>query len=55
MGLGKAIGKITDPAYAALTNIGCPTFIASLLCSKVAGNERQEHACDGNAAHRLYC
>ena len=32
MGLGQAIGKIPDPAYAALTNIGCPTFIASLLC-----------------------
>ncbi len=32
MGLGSAIGKIPDPAYAALVNIGCPAFIASLLC-----------------------
>ncbi|MBQ9488841.1 MAG: ferrous iron transporter B, partial [Lachnospiraceae bacterium] len=32
MGLGKAIGMIPDPAYAALVNVGCPAFIASLLC-----------------------
>ena len=32
MGLGQAIGKIPDPAYAALVGIGCPSFIASLLC-----------------------
>jgi hypothetical protein len=39
MGLGKAIGKITDPAYAALTNIGCPSFIASLLCDILLRSE----------------
>jgi ferrous iron transport protein B len=32
MGLGKAIGMIPDPAYAALVGAGCPAFIASLLC-----------------------
>ncbi len=32
MGLGQAIGKIPDPAYNALIGIGCPMFIASLLC-----------------------
>ena len=39
MGLGKAIGKIPDPAYAALTNIGCPSFIASLLCDILLRSE----------------
>ena len=39
MGLGQAIGKIPDPAYAALKNIGCPSFIASLLCDILLRSE----------------
>ncbi|MCR5824143.1 MAG: ferrous iron transport protein B [Lachnospiraceae bacterium] len=32
MGIGQLIGKIPDPLNEALLNIGCPAFIAALLC-----------------------
>ena len=32
MGVGQLIGKIPDPLNEALLNIGCPAFIASILC-----------------------
>ncbi len=32
MGVGQLIGKIPDPLNETLLNIGCPAFIASILC-----------------------
>ncbi len=32
MGLGQLIGNIPDPLNEALINIGCPSFIAAILC-----------------------
>ncbi|MCR4728396.1 MAG: ferrous iron transport protein B [Lachnospiraceae bacterium] len=35
MGVGMLIGEIPDPLNAALLNIGCPAFIASVLCDVI--------------------
>lgn len=35
MGLGQAIGMIPDPLEAALVSVGCPAFIAAILCDVV--------------------
>ncbi|MCR5322750.1 MAG: ferrous iron transport protein B [Lachnospiraceae bacterium] len=35
MGLGQLIGKLPDPLNEALLNIGCPAFIAAILCDVI--------------------
>ena len=35
MGIGQAIGKIPDPINEALLNIGCPAFLAAVLCDVI--------------------
>lgn len=32
MGIGSAIGSVPEPLYEIMSNAGCPTFIAALVC-----------------------
>ena len=35
MGIGQAIGKLPDPLNEALLNIGCPAFLAAIICDVI--------------------